>query len=108
MDPWSKVDYSRLIREALVVVEKLPEVDPPSRSWNCGGDGTERSSRKMVPSSRVPGRGVNMGQRGAREWPQGSRRPPSAASRGVAPPGRLEPWWTPYGSPSGLWKVHVR
>src|SRR4051812_11284192 len=30
MDPWSKVDYPRLIREASMVVEKLPEVNPPS------------------------------------------------------------------------------
>ena len=30
MDPWSKVDYSWLIREASMVVEKLPEVNPPS------------------------------------------------------------------------------
>src|SRR4051812_34143433 len=30
MDPWSKVDYSRFIREASMVVEKLPEVIPPS------------------------------------------------------------------------------
>src|SRR3954468_2661905 len=29
MDPWSKVDYSRLIREASTTMEKLPEVDPP-------------------------------------------------------------------------------
>src|ERR1041385_1008185 len=29
MDPWSKVDYSRIIREASMVVEKLPEVNPP-------------------------------------------------------------------------------
>src|SRR4051812_39597460 len=38
MDPWSKVDYSRIIREASMVVEKLPGVDPPS--------------------GRVPGRGL--------------------------------------------------
>src|SRR4051794_25999801 len=38
MDPWSKVEYSRLIREASMVVEKLPEVNPPS--------------------GRVPGRGL--------------------------------------------------
>src|SRR4051794_24668152 len=38
MDPWSKVDYSRIIREASMVVEKLPEVNPPS--------------------GRVPGRGL--------------------------------------------------
>ena len=30
MDPWSKVDYSWHIREASMVEEKLPEVDPPS------------------------------------------------------------------------------
>src|SRR3954471_24935075 len=30
MDPWSKVDYSRHIREASMVVERLPEVNPPS------------------------------------------------------------------------------
>src|SRR4051812_19716870 len=30
MDPWSKNDYSWHIREALMVVEKLPEVNPPS------------------------------------------------------------------------------
>src|ERR1041385_4725297 len=38
MDPWSKVDYSRFIREASMVVEKVPEVIPPS--------------------GRVPGRGL--------------------------------------------------
>ena len=38
MDPWSKVDYSRHIREALMVVEKLTEINPPS--------------------GRVPGRGL--------------------------------------------------
>ena len=36
MDPWSKVDYSRLIREASMVVEMLPVV--------------------VLPSGRVPGR----------------------------------------------------
>src|SRR3954468_286622 len=38
INPWSKVDYSRFIREASMVVEKLPEVVPPS--------------------GRVPGRGL--------------------------------------------------
>src|ERR1041385_5010912 len=32
MDPWSKVDYSQFIGEASMVVEKLPEVVPPSGS----------------------------------------------------------------------------
>ena len=30
MDPWSKVDYSRHIREAFMEMEGLPEVIPPS------------------------------------------------------------------------------
>src|SRR4051812_50002526 len=30
MDPWSKVDYSRLIRKASMAMEKLQEVNPPS------------------------------------------------------------------------------
>src|SRR3954464_10238949 len=30
MDPWSKVDYSRHVWEASMVMEKLPEVNPPS------------------------------------------------------------------------------
>src|ERR1041385_5700711 len=30
MDPWSKVDYSRIIREASMVVEMLPKVNPSS------------------------------------------------------------------------------
>src|SRR3954463_7381977 len=30
MDPWSKVDYSRHIREASMAMGKLPEVNPPS------------------------------------------------------------------------------
>src|SRR3954470_18075656 len=38
MDPWSKVDYSRIIWEASMVEAKLPKVNPPS--------------------GRVPGRGL--------------------------------------------------
>src|SRR3954469_15033230 len=38
MDPWSKVDYSRIIREASMVEQKLPEFNPHS--------------------GRVPGRGL--------------------------------------------------
>src|SRR3954463_7236732 len=30
MDPWSKVDHSRHIREASMAMEKLSEVNPPS------------------------------------------------------------------------------
>src|SRR4051812_27721617 len=53
MDPWSKGDYSRHIREALMVVEKLPKVNPPS-GWVSG------QVRRVVPileSSRRRNRG---------------------------------------------------
>jgi len=51
MDPWSKGDYSRDIREAIMAMEELPEVTPPSgrvpgqvfwrsRDRNRGGGGT--------------------------------------------------------------------
>src|ERR1041384_601498 len=30
MEPWSKVDYSQIIREASVVVDTLPDVNPPT------------------------------------------------------------------------------
>src|SRR3954467_4727767 len=30
MDPWSKVDYSRHIRDASMEMEGIPEVNPPS------------------------------------------------------------------------------
>src|SRR3954467_11039191 len=52
-------------------------------------------SRKRVPVSRVSGRVLNIGQRGASAETWGAQAPPGAARRGAAPPGRLEPWWPP-------------
>ena len=105
MDSWSKGDYSRVIREASMVVEKLPVM--------------------ILPSGRVPGRVLlvlpilearrqrnrdeiakkgsvleGFGTRG-KYMPKGGisgglgepRRPPGAARRGAAWAGRLEPWW---------------
>src|SRR4051812_1933845 len=121
MDPWFKGDYSRIIREASMVVEKLPVV--------------------ILPSGRVPGRVLlalpilearrrrnrdEIAKKGSplegfgtcvKYRPRGSVRgvlggpgapPPGAARRGAAPPGRLEPWWPPSGSPSGSWKLPER
>src|SRR3954468_20528961 len=98
MDARSKGDYSRHIREALMVVEKLPEVNPPSdrvsdrfvglfRSWNHCGGGTEEDIEKRVPSQGFIGRGVNIGQRGEQEVGQATQ----AATwhgQGVVPPPR--------------------
>src|SRR4051812_1114666 len=113
MDPWSKVDNSRIIREASMVVEKLPKVHPPSGRVPGQGllaalilQARQRENKgeiaKRVLSSSVLGREVNICRRGARGWPRVSRRPPDAATRGAAPPGRLDPWWPPSGPNSGL------
>src|SRR4051812_46734943 len=76
MDTWSKGDYSRHIPEALMVVEKLPEVNPPSDRvpgqvrwahlifesprWRNRGEDHEK---RFLP--RVSKSGVNIGQSGA-------------------------------------------
>ena len=82
----SMEEYSRLIREALMVVEKLPKINPPSgrvlgqvrlvipilesRRRNRG----EYHGKKCA--SRVFGMGVNIGQRGSQErFPPSSRVP---------------------------------
>src|SRR3954470_2776316 len=119
MDPWSKGDYSRIVREASMVVEKVPVV--------------------ILPSGRVPGRVLlalpilearrrrnrdeiaNNGSRpegfetcfkyrpkGGVERFLGGPGAPPARPGGAAPPGHLGPWWPPSGSPSGSWKVPER
>ena len=66
MDPWSKVDYSWIIREASMAVEKLPEVNPPSGKVPGRGllvlpilEARRRRNRKVIRdagfSSRVFG-----------------------------------------------------
>ena len=110
MDPWSKGDYSQLIREASMVVEKLPVVVLPSgrvpgrvllvlpileaRRWR-NRDGIVKKGSvlegfgtrvKYMPKGGISG---GLGGPGA---------PPGVARRGAAPPGRLEPWWPPSGS----------
>ncbi|KAE8819662.1 hypothetical protein D1007_02311 [Hordeum vulgare] len=76
MDSWSNEDYSRHVREASMVVDKLPEVNPPS--GRVPGRGLWRSrSRKRYGGGMVEKftildislgfsvRGVNIGQRRA-------------------------------------------
>jgi len=102
MDPWSKGDYSRLIREASMAVEKLPVVILPS--GRVPGrvllalpilEARRRRNRDEIAKkgspSRVSGRGLNIGQRVTSEGTWGAQAPPGAARRGAAPPGRLEP-----------------
>src|SRR3954463_3099052 len=113
MDPWSKGDYSRIIREASMVVEKVPVA--------------------ILPSGRVPGRVllalpilearrrrnrdaiVEKGSHpegfetcfkytpkgGVGRLLGGPGAPPARPRGGAAPPGRLGPWWPPSGCASG-------
>ena len=119
MDPWSKGDYSRIIREASMVVEKLPVV--------------------ILPSGRVPGRVLlvlpileaprrrnrdEIAKKGSVLEGFGTRckyMPKGSANRGLGaqaatwrgqglgraarPPG---PWWPPSGCPSAAWNLPER
>src|SRR3954467_2049988 len=87
MDPWSKGDYSQVIREASMVVEKLPEVIPPSgrvpgrvllvlpileaRRRRNRGEIEKKGSRLGVFASR----GINR-RRGQPGAPPGDQAPP--------------------------------
>ena len=103
MDPWSKVDYSRLIREASMVVEKLPVVVLPSgrvpgrvllmlpilealRQRNRG-----EIAKKGSVLEGFGTRGIYMRRVGHQRRSRGPRRPPGAARGGAAPGGRLGP-----------------
>src|ERR1041385_6572561 len=107
MDPWSKVDYSRIIREASMVVEKLPEVNPPSdkvpgrgllvlpilearRQRKTGEIAKKGSVFQGFPSRRIysrrgAARGATRGPGGPLAWPH--------------PRGRREGAWGLGGSP---------
>src|SRR4051812_11361426 len=120
MDPWSKGDYSRIIREASMVVEKVPVVILPS--GRVPGrvllalpilEARRRRNRDEIAKKGSPlegfGTSVKYRPKGdVRGHLRGPGAPPGAARRGPAPPGRLGPWWPPSGSPSGSWKVPER
>src|SRR3954470_9198872 len=108
MDPWSKVDYSRHIREASMEMEGLPEVIPPygrvSRQrllaapilkWQRRRYKEEIGKKTCILG--ISSAGGIYRRRGQPGGHQGSRRPPGAASPWGAPPGRLGPWWWPSG-----------
>src|SRR3954464_659950 len=107
IDPWSKVDYSRFIWEASMVVEKLPEVVPPSdrvpgrgllvlpilearRRRNRGEIAKKGSRHGGFTSRRIYGR------RGAA---RGATRGPGGPLVRPHPRARQESAWGPGGSP---------
>src|SRR3954471_11102236 len=106
MDPWSKVDYSRHIRESSIAMEGLPEVNPPSGRV---------PGQRLLAASNLKRRRPNkeeIGKRGslprvsstggkyrrkvaARGGTRGPGAPLLAAPPLAAPPGHLGPWWVP-------------
>ena len=110
MDPWSKGDYSQLIREASMVVEKLPVVVLPS--GRVPGrvllmlpilEALRRRNRGEIAKkgSVLEGfgtRGIYMRRGGGQpEAEQGPQAPPGAARGGAAPGGLLGLPWLPSG-----------
>src|SRR6187401_3450948 len=102
MDSWFKGDYSRVIREASMVVEKLPVVILPS--GRVPGrvllvllilEARRRRNKDEIAKegSVLEGFGTRvkyMPKGGISGGLGGPGAPPGAARRGAAPPGRLE------------------
>src|SRR4051812_27465639 len=102
MDPWSKVDYSRHIREASMGVDGLPEVVPPSgrvpgqlllaapslkRRWRYRDGNGKKNSVLGVSSA-----GAIYRRRGQPGGPSGSQAPPwrpLALGRATRAPGAM-------------------
>src|SRR6187399_3467600 len=119
MDSWSKGDYSRVIREASMVVEKLPVVILPSGRvpgrvllvlpiLEAAAAAEQRWDREKSSCFEGFGRRFRYmpkgGIGGASGGPGAPRRGP-----GGAPPGRLEPWCPPppasLGAHGNFWNV---
>src|SRR3954463_14670907 len=116
MDPWSKGDYSRIIREASMVVEKVPVMILPS--GRVPGrvllalpilEARRRRNRDEIAKKGSRPEGFEtcfkyMPKSGVGRFLGGPGPPPPRRGQGGAPPGRLGPWWPPSGSPSVSWK----
>src|SRR3954462_13952003 len=108
MDPWSKGDYSRTIREASMVVEKVPVVILPSGRVPRRVllalpilEARRRRNRDEIANSGSRPEGFEMcfkyrPKGGVGRFLGGPGAP--LARLGGAPPGRLGPWWPPSGS----------
>ena len=109
MDPLSKVDYSRHIREASMAMEKLPEVNPPSgrvsRQHLLAASilkRRRRRNREGIGKKGSPFEGfqkrVKYRRKGAARGPPGVQASPGRGpTLGCATrvPGALRPWWVP-------------
>ena len=99
MDPWSKVELLTHLPggspgdvQASEMVFFLRQgagtgTAISSRDRNCEGGGVEVGIEKRILSQGFPRRGIKIGQRGTRAWPQGTRRPGSMGPTLAAPGG---------------------
>src|SRR4051812_427025 len=104
MDPWSKGDYSRLIREASMAMEGLPEVVPPSDrvpgQLLLASPILKRRRRRYREENGNKRSILGVSSAGAKYMPRGHQGGPLGTQEGTrralplsAPPGRLGPWW---------------
>src|SRR4051812_30363234 len=119
MDPWSKVDYSRHIQEALMVVEKLPEINPPSDRVSrqgllaipISGSRQRRNSAENRDTECLP-RVFRMGAKyRPKEGTRGGPTPPGGPlSRPPSRPRHLAAWEgvAPLWPSSGFWSLLLR
>src|SRR4051812_22364057 len=106
MDSWSKVDYSRFIRETSMVVEKLPEVNPPSGRVPGRGlqtlpilEARRRRNRGEITKKGSVLKGFGgLGKYRRRGQPGGTRGPGTPLARPNTR-ARWEGAWSPGGSP---------
>src|ERR1043165_7815453 len=93
MDPWSKVDYSRHIREASMSMEGLPEVIPPS--GRVPGQlllaATILKRRRRQYREEMGKRDSILGDSSARAKYRGRGAPRGATRDPGGPPARLPP-----------------
>src|SRR3954468_12849180 len=118
MDPWSKGDYSRFIREASMGVEKLPEVIPASGRGPGRGllvlpileERRRRNRGEIAKKGSVPegfsSRGINRRKGAARGGPALQEPPlarPGAWLRPLSAWAPLAPLWPLLGSLRSFW-----
>src|ERR1041385_5601158 len=120
MDPWSKGNYSRVIREASMVERRLLEVGPPSGRVPRRGllvlpisEARRRRNRgEIVKKGAVLEGFTSREYIGEGEQPEVDQRPqappPGAVRGGAAPGGRLGPPGSPLAPPSLFSKLPVR
>src|SRR4051812_33278788 len=114
MDPCSKVDYSRLIREASMAMEKLPEMNPTSGRvpgqgllastiWKRRRGKNREEITKKGSTPRVFGTRGKYRLNGSRGVDQGVQVPPRCSStlgRATRAPGPLVgPFRSSFGDP---------